>query len=520
MSGLNDFLNTIAAGKKAAIEANPGRVALKRLQATIHESNPFLNESISLQPKIPDSIPKVEVVGEFIVEDGKFTHASELNEVVVPAVKPAAEQVPMDQITKYLTRNASFQQPEPDLAEPTIRALQDKMKFLEQSIGRIAATGPGSGEVNFRWLDDVNRSTIDTPDADQEHVLRYDAATKKFFFGELTGDHREISSFTFDVDGPGIENTPRMVYWNSNEDCLQVDHADGTSLSVGLEDYIQVRNSTPTTLTNGTVVRFSGAYSNGDFVPEVVPHVADGSIPPLYTVGVITSDIPPNTTGRATVLGKVRDVNTTGSDVSETWNPGDILYVHPTLPGKLTKNKPTAPQVVISVAAVLKKNATSGILLVRPTIFPRLHYGTFVDKTSQLHTAINTPKAITFNTTEVANGHRRGTDTSQIIAEVSGLYNYKFSIQLVSGNSAAKDVWIWFRKNGVDIPDSATRKTIVGNTVYDVAAWDVTVSMQPNDYFQIMWAVSDVAATIVAPPATAFCPAIPSVILNVTEAAL
>lgn len=109
---------------------------------------------------------------------------------------------------------------------------------------------------------------------------------------------------------------------------------------------------------------------------------------------------------------------------------------------------------------------------------------------------------------------------SQIIAENSGLYNYKFSIQLVSTNSSAKDVYIWFRKNDVDIPDSASRKTIVGNGVYDVAAWDITVSMQPNDYFQIMWAATDTTVSIAAPAATTFCPAIPSVLLTVSEIAL
>jgi hypothetical protein len=103
---------------------------------------------------------------------------------------------------------------------------------------------------------------------------------------------------------------------------------------------------------------------------------------------------------------------------------------------------------------------------------------------------------------------------------VSGLYNYKFSIQFVSTNSAAKDVWVWFRKNGVDIPDSATRITITGNGVYDVASWDISVSMNAEDYFQIMWAASDTSVSITAPPATAFCPAIPSVILTVTEVAL
>lgn len=532
MKELNDLFKVIADGKKQAIESNPGKKLLHQLKEELHTDNPFLVKSES-KPNATRSKPLTEDIIAPIFQSADIDTV--INEVLsskeidteiisdglsTPQIRPASQFYAQADIDKYLRQNASFQQPNPDKPDPTIQGIQDKVKFLEQAIGKIAAHGPGSGETWFRWLDDVNRATIDVPEADQEHVLRYDASTKKFFFGELTGDHREINSFTFDKDGPGITNTPRMLYWNENEDCLQVDQEDGTSCSIGLENYIQIRNNSGSTLENGSVVRFSGAYSNGDHVPEAILHIADGSIPPLYTIGVVTDSIDNESLGRVTVLGKVRDVNTTGSDVNETWQVGDILYVHPTLPGKMTKFKPTAPQVVISVAAVLKKDTDTGILLVRPTIFPRLFYGTFSAKTNQLVSQINTPYAVQFDTTQIANGHRIGSVASQIIAENSGLYNYKFSIQLVSTNSSAKDVYIWFRKNGVDIPDSASRKTITGNGVYDVVAWDITVSMQPNDYFEIMWAATDTTVSIAAPAATTFCPAIPSVLLTVSEIAL
>jgi hypothetical protein len=524
MNDLEQLLAQLAEAKKQAIENHPGKKLLLRLQEDIKNNNPFLstnppketNEWIEEEIVIPDE-PTREVVGEFLFEDGQYVEPQMLTEVDTPEVKPASQVYSQAEIDKYLRRNASFQQPDPDKVDPNFKAIQEKIKFLEQSIGKIAALGPGSGETKLRYLDDINRSSIQNG-----RYLRYDQATSKFTFDNPNAQEIGVLDYLqFNLDGPGDDILfPGTVYWNVDEKCLDVIQEDNTTLQLGLEQYIQVRNDTGSTLTNGTVVRFSGAYSNGDYVPQVVPHLADGTVPPLYTVGVVTSDIVNSSTGRATVLGKVRDTNTTGSDVGEVWNEGDILYVHPTLPGKMTKFKPTAPQIVVSVAAVLKKDATTGILLVRPTIFPRLHYGTFADKTNQIQTQINTPKAVTFDTTEVANGFRIGTDTSHIIAENSGLYNFKFSIQLASTSASAKDVWIWFRKNGVDIPDSATRKTITGNNVYDVAAWDISPTMQPNDYFQIMWAVSDTGVRIVAPAATAFCPAIPSVLLTVSEIAL
>ena len=81
------------------------------------------------------------------------------------------------EVIKEVINNDSFQQPAPQPVDPNFTSLQRKVQFLEQAIGRIAATGPGSGEVNLRYLDDVNRSTID-----DKLYLRYDAPSKKFVF--------------------------------------------------------------------------------------------------------------------------------------------------------------------------------------------------------------------------------------------------------------------------------------------------------------------------------------------------
>ncbi len=70
--------------------------------------------------------------------------------------------------------------PDPVLARPG-KNLEAEVRRLEQWISRIAATGPGGGEVNLRYLDDVDRSTID-----DGYYLRYNAPTKKFVFDHGT----------------------------------------------------------------------------------------------------------------------------------------------------------------------------------------------------------------------------------------------------------------------------------------------------------------------------------------------
>jgi hypothetical protein len=81
----------------------------------------------------------------------------------------------VDIVSNYI-KESTVVGPEPVLAQPT-PVLEQKVKQLEAWISRIAATGPGGGEVNLRWLDDVDRSNIN-----HGQYLRYDGPTKKFTF--------------------------------------------------------------------------------------------------------------------------------------------------------------------------------------------------------------------------------------------------------------------------------------------------------------------------------------------------
>ena len=511
MSDLNELFKVLSEGKKDYETNNPIGKKLKQTKENVKEDLSVLFEQLESLKTL-----KEDLTEELKIQEAKLPIIEKTNKEVL------VEADPLPDVNKYLT-GKTFQQPNPDLVSKNVEEIRMKIKFLEQAIGRIAAHGPGSGEVNFRWLDDVNRSTM--TEGNYNWVLEYDAATKKVQFTENIGPIQTVKFNTSHVHDE--VRVPGTLCWSVDDRTLNLTHPNDVVQQVGQETFFLVKNETGSTIANGTSVRFAGATNgNGQARLLIEPWLADGTYPSLYAVGITTEDIEDGAEGLVTNFGKLRDLNTTGSLVGETWQLGDILYANPTIAGGLTRVKPTAPQNVTPMAAVVKVSSTSGELFVRPTIYPPFRYATFADKTTQTQSDINTPKAISYNTTEVTNGHRLDPDPTdsnritRVTALVSGRYNYKFSIQLVSDSSAAKDVWIWFRKNGIDIPDSATRKTITGNGVYDVAAWDITVSMAENDYFQIMWAVSNIGATIPAPAATAFAPAIPSVILNITEAAL
>jgi hypothetical protein len=88
----------------------------------------------------------------------------------------------------------------------------------------------------------------------------------------------------------------------------------------------------------------------------------------------------------------------------------------------------------------------------------------------------------------------------------------QFSAQVDQTSGSNHSVFIWLRKNGTDVPNSTSKVTIQGQQSELVPAWNFVVTVLGGDYVQIMWAVSDTAVRLIAEPATAFCPAIPSVI--------
>ena len=305
--------------------------------------------------------------------------------------------------------------------------------------------------------------------------------------------------------------------WNAIDQTLNLGMADGVTQQIGQEAYARVQNNTGSLIQNGKVVGFAGATSDALLV---APYLADGSSPTLYILGIMTQDLDNSgSKGLCTVWGFVRDLNTAA------FAAGDILYASPTTPGGLTKVKPTAPNNVIPVAACIVSHATAGVIFVRPTIEQQKYYGTFSDTTPQAPTAIYTPKAITFNTTDSANGVSRGTPTSQIVVANAGLYKFQFSLQVESTNSSAKKLWIWPRIDGVDVPDSNSEITFSGNGTVLVPAWSWTLSMTAGQHFELMFAanstdifIATVAAQTGTPGTATFArPAVPSAILEVTQ---
>jgi hypothetical protein len=311
----------------------------------------------------------------------------------------------------------------------------------------------------------------------------------------------------------GAPHSARMgrAGWNAVDQTLDLGMEYGVIQQVGLEQYARVANFTGVTIPNGTVVGFAGAVP--DSALSVAPYLANGATPSLYVVGVMTHDLPDTgDKGYCTTFGFVRDLDTSAFTL------GDILYASPTVAGVFTNVKPTAPNNVVPVAAVLQVGTTDGIIFVRPTIEQQLYYGEFTKLDTQSPAATNTAYALVFTNTEIANGVSIGSPTSRIVIAQAGLYNISASVQITSTNSSQKAIWVWLRKNGTtNFPNSARVASITLNNGYVVVTLNEVFSLLASDFIEVMYASDSTAVSIATVAATAFAPAAPAVILAVTQ---
>lgn len=167
-------------------------------------------------------------------------------------------------------------------------------------------------------------------------------------------------------------------------------------------------------------------------------------------------------------------------------------------------------------------NSMRGLLSGEGGRYVSLPFGAFYDTTDQTAASTTVAYPITLNSTTLASGVSIESN-SQITFEYEGVYNIQFSIQLANDDNATQDIDIWFRKNGVDIPNSNSRfglspRKSAGDPYHVIGSLNFVDSFAANDYVQLYWRTSNTAAYIEYYTASSSPtrPAIPSVILTTT----
>jgi hypothetical protein len=147
-------------------------------------------------------------------------------------------------------------------------------------------------------------------------------------------------------------------------------------------------------------------------------------------------------------------------------------------------------------------------------------YGSFYSTSTQINPVANIPRSMSLNITDITNGVSISGSTNPfntyIKTENAGVYDIQFSTQLDKTDSGNDEIVIWLRKNGINLTDTATTITLIGNNGKQVAAWNWFVNSAANDYYQIIWQSADTNVRLLAELADGH-PGIPSVIVTVNR---
>jgi|694.fasta_scaffold08310_4 hypothetical protein len=137
------------------------------------------------------------------------------------------------------------------------------------------------------------------------------------------------------------------------------------------------------------------------------------------------------------------------------------------------------------------------------------NYGSFARTTTQTNTGGASGNAVSYDTTSSANNFSI-VSGSRITAAVAGTYQILASLQVQKTDAGSDDVNFWIKKNGVNEPNSAYNLTLQGSNAAQLGYINWVVTLAAGEYVELWWYSADVNALLLADPAVAPYPAVPS----------
>ena len=131
--------------------------------------------------------------------------------------------------------------------------------------------------------------------------------------------------------------------------------------------------------------------------------------------------------------------------------------------------------------------------------------GRFIDVPNALYfstvdqpiAVVNTAQVITFNQTYLESGFSiNGASNSQITATYSGVYNFQFTTQIVSGSASSKTIYLWISRNGTDLGYTAKDVILSGSADVNEATWNFNLDLAAGEYVEMKWSSDDIDASL------------------------
>jgi hypothetical protein len=142
--------------------------------------------------------------------------------------------------------------------------------------------------------------------------------------------------------------------------------------------------------------------------------------------------------------------------------------------------------------------------------------GLFFNTVDQTFAATNTAYPVVYNQTYLSNAVAlRSGSTSEIEVTIGGIYNFQYSGQLLSTNASSKDVFLWIKRNDVNIGYSTHAYTLTGNNEYIEVNWNFNIDLAAGEYVELEIASTSTNVRLDAVAPTSPHPGISSSVMTV-----
>jgi hypothetical protein len=162
-------------------------------------------------------------------------------------------------------------------------------------------------------------------------------------------------------------------------------------------------------------------------------------------------------------------------------------------------------------------NAFGALLGTNGGRFIEVPNGVFFNTVDQTFAAIDTAYPVVYNATYLNNAVAlQSGSSSKIEVTVSGIYNFQYAGQLLSTNSSSKTVYLWIRRNDINIGYSAHAYTLSSNNEYTEINWNFNIDLAAGEYLELEIATTDTDVRLDAEAPTSPHPGISSSVMSVS----
>lgn len=178
-------------------------------------------------------------------------------------------------------------------------------------------------------------------------------------FGKIKNFIDTIGQGITFISRTGVSHSPGQLFYDQDNQSLAFDNNEADiRLQIGQEEWMRCYNNTGATIDNGSAV-----YVSGNDITTGLPTIAlarANSATTTVCVGLATHSIENGSIGYVTVIGTVRDINTSSLSIGN-------VFLSATTAGALTNTAPSSPNYRYRIGFVTKSNATTGTIQVTPT---------------------------------------------------------------------------------------------------------------------------------------------------------